>query len=100
MRPMNAQAVNALAQRFADTDCARPPADPTDRAPADPADSVRQVDVSLGTSCTPEEFQAIAAATRQEFLVKLDRWRNEKTAVQTRKRQNKNERDQKRPSSN
>jgi hypothetical protein len=52
---------------------------PVDRAPADPA---HQADVSRATSCTPAEFHALEAATRQEFLVKLDRWRNEDQRIE------------------
>jgi len=74
MHPMNAQAVEKLGLRFGDDVDARPPADP-DQAPADPA---HQVDVSRGTTCSPAEFRALEAATRQEFLVKLDRWRTSK----------------------
>lgn len=80
---MNAENLNELEQRFDDVADAQPAA--SSRTPAaDPADPVRQVDVSRGTSCSPEEFHALEAATRQEFLVKLDRWRNEDQRIKRR----------------
>jgi hypothetical protein len=65
---MNATSLNELEQRFND--------DGTNRAPPDPAHQA--------TSCSPAEFQTIAAATRQEFLVRLDRWRNEDQRIKRR----------------
>jgi hypothetical protein len=83
MRPhlMNAQRVEELEQRFDEVGHTQPAA--SYRTPAvDPADPVRQVDVSRATCCTPAEFRALELATRQEFLVRLDRWRNEDQRIE------------------
>jgi len=65
---MNATDLEELEQRFDDTSCAQ--------SLADPADPVRQVDVSRGTSCTPAEFRALELVTRQQIRNRLDQWKN------------------------
>jgi hypothetical protein len=74
---MNAADLGELEQRFADDRYARPPADPSP-----PRRSVAGL-----TSCTPAEFRALELATRQEFLVKLDRWRNQDQRIEGNLRQ-------------
>lgn len=80
---MNDTDLEELEQRFDEVGHAQPAA--SSRTPAaDPADPVRQADLLRATSCTPAEFRALELVTRQEFLVKLDRWRNEDQRIKRR----------------